>query len=108
MPAERLTQFADALLADGFGRNLTHCHGDLGNWDLLRVVDDALGGGGYADRARPKISAQRITDGLQNPASRYSTSNALMVGSSGVLLHLVQRLSGLRLMPTVLDEAGPR
>jgi hypothetical protein len=27
-----------------------------------------------------------------------------MVGSSGVLLHLVQRLSGLRLMPTMLDQ----
>jgi lantibiotic modifying enzyme len=101
--AERLTQLAEAVLDDGFGRNLTHCHGDLGNWDLLRVVDGAIGSD-YAERATATLSVQRIVDGLDNPASRYATSNALMVGSSGVLLHLVQRLSGLRLMPTMLDQ----
>jgi hypothetical protein len=69
----------------------------------LRVVDGAIGSD-YAERATATLSVQRIVDGLDNPASRYATSNALMVGSSGVLLHLVQRLSGLRLMPTMLDQ----
>lgn len=98
----------DALCAEGFGINLTHCHGDLGNLDLLRALD-RMGVGGMRSRIAgatadlaPGVLAARLCDS----SSRYSTNPSLLVGKSGVLLHLAGRLdTSLSIWPTVLDGA---
>ncbi len=84
-------------LKDGFGRNLTWCHGDLGNHDVLTEAATRLGDGHLAERVaeleetrlRPEVFMSKLTD----HRSRYAHTTSLMVGTSGVLLHLLNRLA---------------
>ncbi|MFJ8547030.1 type 2 lanthipeptide synthetase LanM family protein [Streptomyces sp. NPDC093586] len=102
-----LDQAVANTLAHGFGRNLTWCHGDLGNHDVLygiaaartderltawlaRIEDEWL---------RPDVLTRKLAD----RRSRYAHTNSLMVGTSGVLLHMVHRLAPkLRISPLSL------
>ncbi|WP_431031767.1 type 2 lanthipeptide synthetase LanM family protein [Streptomyces sp. P6-2-1] len=84
-------------LKDGFGRNLTWCHGDLGNHDVLTEAATRLGDDHLAEqvaeleetRLRPEVFMSKLTD----HRSRYAHTTSLMVGTSGVLLHLLNRLA---------------
>ncbi|MFJ4923357.1 type 2 lanthipeptide synthetase LanM family protein [Streptomyces sp. NPDC088725] len=83
-------------LRDGFGRNLTWCHGDLGNHDVLTEAAVRLGDTRLAERVadleetrlRPEVFMSKLTD----HRSRYAHTTSLMVGTSGVLLHLLNRI----------------
>lgn len=102
--ARRRETARDALLADGFGRNLTWCHGDLGNHDTVGAVfgddDPAL-----ADTERTILFPDNLLARLADRDSRYSYAHALMVGSAGVLLHVLARSSAITVSPTRLDWA---
>ncbi|PPG83283.1 hypothetical protein C5C52_03095 [Rathayibacter sp. AY1E5] len=84
----------DALIRRGFGRNTTLCHGDLGNLEVLRALDEASGGAHAQDRARVEsfLSASVLRARIDEPSSRYAHTNSVMVGTSGVLLSTVRRL----------------
>ncbi|WLQ34215.1 type 2 lanthipeptide synthetase LanM family protein [Streptomyces castrisilvae] len=121
------------LVAHGFGRNLTWCHGDLGNHDVLRALAEAeaepgaeaqagtagtgarragtgTGGAGVPalrdslaeveDRwLHPDAFARKIDDST----SRYAHTSSLMVGTAGIVVHLVGRLDpAVRLSPVTL------
>ncbi|KFF96716.1 hypothetical protein IQ62_34530 [Streptomyces scabiei] len=82
-------------LRHGFGRNLTWCHGDLGNHDALTVLADCGGPPLRAEIAKleqrwlqPEVFARKLGD----TRSRYAHTNSLLVGTSGVVLHLVNRV----------------
>lgn len=94
-------------IAHGFGRNLTWCHGDLGNHDVLSALATAREDERLAARVtgierewlRPDVLARKLAD----RRSRYAHTNSLMVGTSGVLLHMVHRLDpDLRVSPLSL------
>ncbi|MGH4027377.1 type 2 lanthipeptide synthetase LanM family protein [Actinomycetota bacterium Odt1-20B] len=113
-------------LESGFGRNLTWCHGDLGNHAILTELADradradhsgvsGVSGakGGDALRAeiaaveerwlRPDVFVRKTSDAR----SRYAHTNSLMVGSAGIVLHLVNRLDpARRVSPLTLTVRG--
>ncbi|MEU4693426.1 type 2 lanthipeptide synthetase LanM family protein [Actinoplanes sp. NPDC023714] len=94
---------------DGFGRNLTWCHGDLGNHDVLTSLAGPAGTPLAAELAgieerwlAPDVFRRKIADFH----SRYAHTNSLLVGTSGIVLHLVNRLDpAARLSP--IDLARP-
>ncbi|MEU2788123.1 type 2 lanthipeptide synthetase LanM family protein [Streptomyces sp. NPDC007100] len=92
----------------GFGRNLTWCHGDLGNHAVLsetaaRLGDDALAGQ-VRNIENARLRAEVLQAKLTDHRSRYAHTNSVMVGSSGVLLHLLNRIDpGLRTSPLPLS-----
>ncbi|GAA2073194.1 hypothetical protein GCM10009801_26330 [Streptomyces albiaxialis] len=97
------------VLRDGFGRNVTWCHGDLGNHDILRELIRATGDPGGRLRAaltrveRAWLTPEVFRRKLADPRSRYAHTSSLMVGSSGVALHLANRLDpDLRVSPVTL------
>ncbi|MDN5569857.1 MAG: type 2 lantipeptide synthetase LanM [Propionibacteriaceae bacterium] len=84
-----------ALGAAGFGRNLTLCHGDPGNWAIARWIADRLGHDDAAHAAsvgRGVLTADRVRAQLADRRNRNSLNDTLMVGRAGVLLHLTTRL----------------
>jgi lantibiotic modifying enzyme len=83
------------LIRHGFGRNMTWCHGDLGNHDVLsklaRGVDPSLRDEVSEIEGRwlqPDVFKRKISDNQ----SRYAHTNSLMVGTAGIVLHLVNRI----------------
>ncbi|GCD97070.1 type 2 lanthipeptide synthetase LanM family protein [Embleya hyalina] len=93
----------------GFGRNLTWCHGDLGNHDILSTL--AAGDASLRDDVariertwlRPDVVVRKIED----RTSRYAHTNSLMVGSAGIVVHLVNRLDrGMRISPITVTVEG--
>lgn len=83
------------LVRHGFGRNLTWCHGDLGNHDVLSRLASTCDSSLSDDVTRierrwlqPDVFIRKIEDNQ----SRYAHTNSLMVGTSGIVLHLVNRL----------------
>ncbi|MEU1705315.1 type 2 lanthipeptide synthetase LanM family protein [Streptomyces sp. NPDC005706] len=94
----------------GFGRNLTWCHGDLGNHAALRFVAGPDGAPLHAEVReqerrwlRPEVFRRKMAD----PDSRYAHTNSLMVGSAGLALHLLNRIEpDLRLCPLTLTVGG--
>ncbi|GHA98466.1 type 2 lanthipeptide synthetase LanM family protein [Streptomyces termitum] len=108
--AERLETALDQTFRQGFGRNLTWCHGDLGNIDIVRRIAGAGRDRGLLDRGlldqdlldrADAVEASRlgpdvIAEKLADTGSRYAHTDSAMVGSSGVLLHLLGRLDGTR------------
>ncbi|MDT0438233.1 MULTISPECIES: type 2 lanthipeptide synthetase LanM family protein [Streptomyces] len=103
-------QAVDNTLRLGFGRNLTWCHGDLGNHAALRHIagpgDTPLHTEVRAQERRwltPEVLRRKTAD----PDSRYAHTNSLMVGSAGLALHLLGRLDPeLRLCPLTLTTGG--
>ncbi|MFE0103069.1 type 2 lanthipeptide synthetase LanM family protein [Streptomyces sp. NPDC059009] len=97
-------------LESGFGRNLTWCHGDLGNHDILSSLAGPDGDALRAEIAaveerwlRPDVFARKTSDAR----SRYAHTNSLMVGSAGIVLHLVNRLDPAhRVSPLTLTVRG--
>ncbi|MEU9857300.1 type 2 lanthipeptide synthetase LanM family protein [Streptomyces sp. NPDC047974] len=101
--AARLETALDQTFRQGFGRNLTWCHGDLGNIDIVRRIagsDRELLHGDLLDRAAAveasRLGPDVIAEKLADTGSRYAHTDSAMVGSSGVLLHLLGRLDGAR------------
>lgn len=89
----RLEAAITRMAMHGFGRNITLCHGDLGNLDVLRFLSAA---GHDVDRqigfAHRRLTGSVINERLTAEHSRYSHTSSIMVGSSGVLLSALRRL----------------
>jgi type 2 lantibiotic biosynthesis protein LanM len=98
------------LIRHGFGRNMTWCHGDLGNHDVLaklaRTVDPTLRDEVAEIESRwlqPDVFKRKIGDNQ----SRYAHTNSLMVGSAGIVLHLVNRIDpSAHISPVTLTFEG--
>ncbi|MEU5101724.1 type 2 lanthipeptide synthetase LanM family protein [Streptomyces sp. NPDC021354] len=95
------------MLRRGFGRNLTWCHGDLGNHDILSAVastEDSLRAEvAVIERTwlRPEVFTRKAAD----TRSRYAHTNSLLVGTAGMVIHLVNRLDpSVRLSPVDLSQ----
>ncbi|MET9195665.1 type 2 lanthipeptide synthetase LanM family protein [Streptomyces olivaceus] len=108
--AARRDQAVENTLRLGFGRNLTWCHGDLGNHGALRFIAGPDGSPLHDEVRekerqwlRPEVMRRKLAD----PDSRYAHTNSLMVGSAGLALHLLNRIDpGLRLCPLTLTVEG--
>ncbi|MGW3986216.1 type 2 lanthipeptide synthetase LanM family protein [Streptomyces sp. NPDC004830] len=94
-------------LRHGFGRNLTWCHGDLGNHGALAALARDAGDSGLRAELeaierrwlQPDVFLRKTDDAR----SRYAHTNSLMVGTSGIVLHLVNRLDpAVRVCPVTL------
>ncbi|SFN93946.1 type 2 lantibiotic biosynthesis protein LanM [Streptomyces sp. cf124] len=102
----------DNMLRHGFGRNLTWCHGDLGNHDALTTLADCGGTSLRAEIAeieqrwlQPETFARKLGD----TRSRYAHTNSLLVGTAGIVLHLVNRLDPTsRVSPTTFVASEDR
>ncbi|MFI9238911.1 type 2 lanthipeptide synthetase LanM family protein [Streptomyces sp. NPDC053079] len=95
----------------GFGRNLTWCHGDLGNHRIVSAIAARTGDAALrgkieeieATLLRPDVFERKLAD----MKSRYAHTNSLMVGSSGIVLHLVNRIDpSLHTSPAGLTIEG--
>jgi type 2 lantibiotic biosynthesis protein LanM len=100
----------DNIIGLGFGRNLTWCHGDLGNHDALTAL---AGAGDSPLRAeiteieqkwlQPQVFLRKLGDAR----SRYAHTSSLLVGTAGVVLHLVNRIDPAgRVSPILLAGEG--
>lgn len=102
----------DYVLRQGFGRNLTWCHGDLGNHDALITLADC---GVTSLRAEIEKIEQRwlhpetFARKLGDTSSRYAHTNSLLVGTAGIVLHLVNRVDPAgRISPTTFVASEGR
>ena len=83
------------MAADGFGRNLTLCHGDSGNWAIASWIARHLGHERATEAVadgEKALTADVLRSHLGDRRNRNSLNDSLMVGRSGVLLHLTARL----------------
>ncbi|WP_216588463.1 type 2 lanthipeptide synthetase LanM family protein [Streptomyces brasiliscabiei] len=111
---DAVTQFRDTAISNtvrhGFGRNFTWCHGDLGNHDVLTSLAGLTNGTLSAEIAKieekwlhPEVFTRKIRDAK----SRYAHTNSLMVGISGIVLHLINRIDlPYRISPVTLSIEG--
>lgn len=103
--SDRLGYAVAAIDEDGFGRNLTWCHGDLGNHDALTAIGELVPlVADIQSRAEQRwLHPQNLKAGRGDSKSRYSYAKSIMVGSAGILLHLVNRIqSDFTVSPTRL------
>ena len=95
-----------AVLADGFGRGRSLCHGDCGRWELLESARAAGVVTGLPDRA---ATAGALLDGLEAAASGLgaveATAPGLLTGLSGVVVTLLRVHPGHRVPSVLLQEA---
>ncbi|MEU1662732.1 type 2 lanthipeptide synthetase LanM family protein [Streptomyces sparsogenes] len=108
--AERMRKVAVGnMIRRGFGRNLTWCHGDLGNHDILTAVastDHSLRAE-VEEVERTWLRAEVFTRKAGDTRSRYAHTNSLLVGTAGMVIHLVNRLDpSIRLSPVDLSTEG--
>jgi type 2 lantibiotic biosynthesis protein LanM len=102
----------DNTLRLGFGRNLTWCHGDLGNHDALITLADCGVTSLRTEIAKieqrwlqPETFARKLGD----TRSRYAHTNSLLVGTAGIVLHLVNRVDPAnRVSPITFVASGGR
>ncbi|GHJ36775.1 type 2 lanthipeptide synthetase LanM family protein [Streptomyces sp. TS71-3] len=114
--AEDVTATRDQAIAQtlrlGFGRNLTWCHGDLGNHAALRSLAGSAGtplDAEVDEQERRWLQPEVFRHKMADPRSRYAHTNSLMVGSAGMALHLVNRIDpDLRVCPVTLTVGGGR
>ncbi|WP_329061419.1 type 2 lanthipeptide synthetase LanM family protein [Streptomyces sp. NBC_01429] len=103
-------QAVDNTLRLGFGRNLTWCHGDLGNHAVLRHIAGPHGTPLHTrvrEQERRWLRPETFRRKTADPDSRYAHTNSLMVGSAGLALHLLNRIDrDLRLCPLTLTAGG--
>lgn len=96
-------------LADGFGKNHSLCHGDLGNYELLRRVAEATGDEQLLRRCQ-RIAGGIITSGKSTGWRGGYPPNTeplgLMVGLAGIGLGLL-KLAHWDKVPSVLALEPP-
>ena len=90
-----LVDTAVAAMRDVFGRNLTLCHGDTGNWAIASWVSRAVGhdlAADLADLGRRTLDARSVRRHLGDRSNRNCLNDTLLIGRAGVLHHLSARL----------------
>lgn len=95
IPTTLVDEAVATMAANGFGRNLTLCHGDSGNWAIASWIARHLGHERAADAVadgEKALTADVLRSQLSDRRNRNSLNDSLMVGRSGVLLHLTTRL----------------
>ena len=100
----------ESTIENGFGRNHSLCHGDLGNLELVTLAAEKLGRRDWAERAG-RISGG-ILAGLAERGPLFGLPGAtepagLMTGLAGIGYGLL-RLVAPRRVPSVLILEGPR
>ncbi|MCZ4549752.1 type 2 lanthipeptide synthetase LanM family protein [Gordonia rubripertincta] len=103
----RATEFTaraiDTLQQHGFSRNLTLCHGDLGNWEVVQRV----GSEAQTREVAELLTAQVVGAKSHDRHSRHANTASLMVGTAGVAYHLARRLEpDLPYSPLTLKIGG--
>ena len=83
------------IIRHGLGNNLTYCHGDLGNVEVLQRIarvtgDDPLNR--TATRLAQRLVAEVIPQHLASSRSRYRHTGCLMLGTSGVGHFLLRQI----------------
>ena len=99
----------ETTLAEGFGKNHSLCHGDLGNLDL--PLEAARATGDAALQARVDRVAGGILQSIETRGWLYGLSDGaeplgLMVGLAGIAYGLA-RLAAPERLPCVLALAPP-
>jgi len=100
----------DLTLREGFGKNHSLCHGDLGNLDLLQEAFRASGEarlGSEVDRLSRSILASMRRDGWRCGTVGGIEAPGLMNGLAGIGYGLL-RLAAPDRVPSVLLMEGPR
>ena len=100
----------ESTIENGFGRNHSLCHGDLGNLELVTLAAEKLGRKDWAERAG-RISGG-ILAGLAERGPLFGLPGGteppgMMTGLAGIGYGLL-RLTAPRRVPSVLILEGPR
>lgn len=95
IPENQLTRMAELTLQRGFGNNPSYCHGDLGSTEIVLM----------AAEQRPDLFPAEVTHGLYERLfssviesyerrwdTKYSYSNALMLGQTGMAWSILRYL----------------
>ncbi|MBB5996589.1 type 2 lanthipeptide synthetase LanM family protein [Streptomonospora salina] len=85
----------DTVLSSSFGHNLTLCHGDLGNLQIVSFAAGVLGDTALQDRAERRLDdfARDTLPGLlDREGSRHVLAESVMAGRAGIGLTLLRRL----------------
>ncbi|MEP7762682.1 type 2 lanthipeptide synthetase LanM [Sanguibacter sp. 25GB23B1] len=97
-------ELVDLTVERSFGHNVTYCHGDLANLEVLGLAADRLGDADLADRVTAGFVGLFDTVleryGESSP-SKYAASTSLMVGTSGIGYAILRHVSAVR-PPSVL------
>lgn len=92
------------ILASGLGNNITYCHGDMGNIEILSRLAEAMGDRALrrtADQIAGQLVAEVLPRHLASGRSRYTQTGCLMLGTSGVGHFLLRQIEPLA-VPSVL------
>lgn len=94
--AERdLDRAAEIILERGIGANLSYCHGDAGNLEILTRIADVLDDRRLRRRA-DAINAHFLADVapriVHDERNKYSHTASLLVGTTGVGYHALRTL----------------
>ena len=99
----------ETSLREGFGRNHSLCHGDLGNLELLLQARRILGGPRWEDEIRRRtatVLASIETNGWRSGVAFGVETPGLMVGLAGIGYELL-RLAEPEHVPSVLVLEPP-
>jgi type 2 lantibiotic biosynthesis protein LanM len=107
--ADVLRRAAAVCWADGMGVSHTLCHGDLGNWEVLRAAIDA--GVGPAGLDAGGLDAHVLT-GLEDSGAvadpdREAFRPGLLTGLGGIAYQLLRMHPDCRLPSVLLPDPGP-
>ena len=101
---DELRRAAELILERGLGNNVTYCHGDTGNAEILGRVAQTLDDHRLRGATRDVVG-QLVDDVLPrhiaSGASRYAHTGCLMLGASGVGHFLLRQIEPLG-VPSVL------
>lgn len=97
-------ELVDVTVERAFGHNVTYCHGDLANLEVLELAAERLGDRDLADRVATgfvELFDTVLERYDETSPSKYAASTSLMVGTSGIGYAILRHVSSVR-PPSVL------
>jgi lantibiotic modifying enzyme len=94
----------------GFGNNITYCHGDFGNLEILRFcaqVNDDAELRSQVDAASSALFRIYVDEYRHRSDCKHLYSNSLLVGTSGIGFALLRSIEEKR-VPPLLWLTWPR
>ncbi|GAB3441552.1 hypothetical protein GCM10027570_07790 [Streptomonospora sediminis] len=94
----------DTCLSSSFGHNLTLCHGDLGNLQIVGFAAEVLGDTALQARAQRRFddfAAVNVPALLTREGNRHVLAESVMAGRCGIGLALLQRSRPEAVPPTL-------
>ncbi|MDT0303424.1 type 2 lanthipeptide synthetase LanM [Streptomonospora wellingtoniae] len=86
----------DTVLRESFGHNLTLCHGDLGNLQIVGFAAEVLDDRDLrerADRRMDEFAARTVPALLRSEGNRHVLAESVMAGRAGIGLTLLRRMN---------------